>query len=305
MEIKRIINGEEIKIALTEQELNEAYREQKRIFDMNEVRDELSNWGLGEILNCCAFPYPSHHYLRDEEIEEAEKALMDKEELMLDIYMEFSRYQEEGHSDYETNMYDACTNVLEMFRDEHWDYLKSYETIDVIAYKKYREDWIKRQNFSDTFMEEVQEDYALFKAECYPNSAYTFHEYLDNYGFLGTSYVCINEFLVAEYHDVVYMNALLTDEEYNQYLEDVSEFVWCDIVSIHGKVFAEKFPISGEMDDEHYQIDAFLDAVSKKYGIEPENVKTYMMDNIHFAPKELPFGAEACGCYKNGELQYL
>lgn len=147
MEIKRIINGEEIKIALTEQELNAAYREQKRIFDMNEVRDELSNWGLGEILNCCAFPYPSHHYLRDEEIEEAEKALMDKEELMLDIYMEFSRYQEEGHSDYETNMYDACTNVLEMFRDEHWDYLKSYETIDVIAYKKYREDWIKRQNF--------------------------------------------------------------------------------------------------------------------------------------------------------------
>ena len=101
------------------------------------------------------------------------------------------------------------------------------------------------------------------------------------------------------------MNALLTDEEYNQYLEDVSEFVWCDIVSIHGKVFAERFPISGEMDDEHYQIDAFLDAVSKKYGIEPENVKTYMMDNIHFAPKELPFGAEACGCYKNGELQYL
>ena len=39
MEIKRIINGEEIKIALTEQELNAAYREQKRIFDMNEVRD--------------------------------------------------------------------------------------------------------------------------------------------------------------------------------------------------------------------------------------------------------------------------
>ena len=25
---------------------------------------------------------------------------------------------------------------------------------------------------------------------------------------------------------------------------------------------------------------------------------------IDFASKELPFGAEACGCYKNGELQF-
>ena len=81
--------------------------------------------------------------------------------------------------------------------------------------------------------------------------------------------------------------------------------MWYDIVSVNGKIAAEKFPISGEMDDEFYQIDDFLEAVAKKYGVGPDEVKTYMMDGIDFDPKELPFGAEACGCYKNGELQFL
>lgn len=35
------------------------------------------------------------------------------------------------------------------------------------------------------------------------------------------------------------------------------------------------------------------------------NERTYMMDNIAFSPKKMSFGAEICGCYKNGELQFL
>ena len=59
------------------------------------------------------------------------------------------------------------------------------------------------------------------------------------------------------------------------------------------------------MDAEFYQIDDFLEAVAKKYGVGSGEVKTYMMAGIDFSPKELPFGAESCGCYKNGELQFL
>ena len=40
MKIKRTINAGELVITLTSQELNEAYQEQKRILDINEVRDD-------------------------------------------------------------------------------------------------------------------------------------------------------------------------------------------------------------------------------------------------------------------------
>lgn len=79
------------------------------------------------------------------------------------------------------------------------------------------------------------------------------------------------------------------------------KFTWRDIVEINGKHYAEEFSISGLMDDENvYQIDDFLDSVGRKYNVYPGNIKTYMMDNIDFDPKELRFGAESCGCYING-----
>ena len=79
------------------------------------------------------------------------------------------------------------------------------------------------------------------------------------------------------------------------------KFTWRDIVEINGKHYAEEFPISGLKDGESvYQIDDFLDAVGRKYNVEPEKIKTYMMDGIDFDPKELCFGAESCGCYING-----
>ena len=43
MEIKREVNGKEIVVTLTDKELNEAYQEQKRIWDINEVRDVLQD----------------------------------------------------------------------------------------------------------------------------------------------------------------------------------------------------------------------------------------------------------------------
>lgn len=305
MKIKRIICGEELVITLSNKELNEAYREQKRIFDINEVRETLKEWELGDILRHCHFPYPSYHYLQEEKIKEAEEKLLENEDLMLDIYERFGDYLAQGNIDYGTDMDNACTEILKQFGKEYPDFLKPYESIDAIAYRKYQEDWIKRQNFSKEFMDEIQKEYLECKKKYYPNSTYTFQQYLDNYGFHGSCYVCIAEFREVEYLDAVYMNDLLSAEEYQEYLEDTAEYTWRDIVSVNGKITAEMFPVSGEMDDEFYRIDDFLEAVAKKYGVETDSVKTYMMDGIDFDPKELPFGAEACGCYKNGELQFM
>ena len=40
--------------------------------------------------------------------------------------------------------------------------------------------------------------------------------------------------------------------------------------------------------------------LQKKYDVSPDDVQTYMMDNIEFDPSTVPFGAEACGCYVDG-----
>jgi len=78
----------------------------------------------------------------------------------------------------------------------------------------------------------------------------------------------------------------------------VKEYVWKDVVRINGKDTAEVFKISGAMDDvDVYQIDDFLKYVAEKYGVERDDIKTYMMDNIDFDPEAVEFGAEDCGCY--------
>ena len=87
---------------------------------------------------------------------------------------------------------------------------------------------------------------------------------------------------------------------------DTNKFTWKDIVRVNGKISAEEFEISGVMDGEDiYQIDDFLEAVAEKYGVDTGDIETYMMDNIDFNPKELPFGAEDCGCYINGMAEWL
>lgn len=82
-------------------------------------------------------------------------------------------------------------------------------------------------------------------------------------------------------------------------------YTWKDIVKVNGIISAEEFEISGEMDDEDvYQIDDFYDSVAEKYGVDVGDIKTYMMDNIEFDAKYLPFGAEDCGCYINGRAEW-
>lgn len=85
-----------------------------------------------------------------------------------------------------------------------------------------------------------------------------------------------------------------------------NKYTWKDVVKVNGKITAEEFEISGVMDDDDvYQIDDFLKAVAQKYGVDIDDVETYMMDDIDFNPSELPYGAEECGCYINGVAEWL
>ena len=81
------------------------------------------------------------------------------------------------------------------------------------------------------------------------------------------------------------------------------QYLWKDIIKIGDKIYAEMFPISGDMDDdETFRIDEFISLAAGKYGVNEEDIQTYMLDGIEFDANalKLPFGAEMCGCYING-----
>ena len=86
-------------------------------------------------------------------------------------------------------------------------------------------------------------------------------------------------------------------------------YTWKDIVAINGICYAEEFPISGEKDgdedDVYYQLDDFYEAVAEKYGVDVDDIETYMMDGIEFDPRVLAWGAEDCGCYIDGTAEWL
>lgn len=86
----------------------------------------------------------------------------------------------------------------------------------------------------------------------------------------------------------------------------MNKYTWKDIVKVNGKFYAEEFEISGEMDDENtYRIDDFIQAVADKYGVDPDDVETYMMDHVDFNPFLVPFDAADCGCYINGVAEWM
>lgn len=76
---------------------------------------------------------------------------------------------------------------------------------------------------------------------------------------------------------------------------------WWDVVEINGKHYCEVFEISGKLDGpDNFQIDEFLQSVAWKHGVDVDDIKTYMMDNIEFNPEGMKFGAECCGCWIDG-----
>ncbi len=148
-------------------------------------------------------------------------------------------------------------------------------------------------------------------------------EYIEKeFGWLEQSGISLDKWLITDHDDEYewarYINYLINWAFENSYSEDKDisplsftewinkpRYTWKDIVCINGVFYAEEFEISGKMDDKtHYDISDFFSAVAKKYGVDVDDVQTYMMDNIDFNPQQMPYGAEACGCYVNGKPEW-
>lgn len=218
MKIERLIDGCKIEIELTSEELNKAYAEEKRKLDIQEVRDVLTELNPGDTLKMCSFPYPSHRYLRDDKIEEAEQNIMDNEELMLQISDQFQEIQVMCNSSYNKSMEVACKLVLKQFGEKYPYFLKGYETIEVIAYQRYQQDWIRNRHYSEAFLQRIHKEHEEYFQV---NRCISFAEYIDEFGFEGECYACIDEFLESEYLDETYMKSLLDEKEYLEYLKDI------------------------------------------------------------------------------------
>ncbi len=87
------------------------------------------------------------------------------------------------------------------------------------------------------------------------------------------------------------------------------KYTWKDVVKIGDNVYAEEHEISGETEggilSQHYKVDDFFLAVSKKHMVNIDDIKTYMFDHIEFNPTGLEFGATDCGCYIDGTPEWL
>ena len=219
MEIKRTLFGEEVSITLTPAEMAEAYQEYKEELELQEVKDTLSEWDLGEVLKSCKFPYPGHAYILDERIETAEEMIFEDKELLSEIYDKFMNFNVMETGTYNECMEWACEEGLEEWGKKHPDFLEQFKDIAAIAYEKYKEAWVKERNYSPEFLAEIQEAYEEAVREF--GSPSCLEEYIDEHGYGGECYVCFEEFLGAEYQDQEYMKELLTEEEYVKYCEDI------------------------------------------------------------------------------------
>lgn len=91
--------------------------------------------------------------------------------------------------------------------------------IQTLAYTLYKVDWLRR--ISHDRIADLVKNYYEEQKECSFDD-WTIEDYFDEYGFNGEMYVCLNEFLDAEYRDKEYMKKLLDNPAlYDEYLADI------------------------------------------------------------------------------------
>lgn len=144
-------------------------------------------------------------------------------------------------------IYSLCRNLLNTYRDDETELDEMEGVNDVIdeaanfvnafqnsvlsdeirnirttAYEKYQHDWMISQGIGEEALDKAVQDYILDTKE--NNHETAFSEWLFEHGFGGSIWVCYDEFLGAEYQDQEYMAYLLTEDEYEKYLADISNF---------------------------------------------------------------------------------
>lgn len=143
--------------------------------------------------------------------------------------------------------YWACKSVLYAYHEE--ENLKSLEKFGVVidemsafvdafdnsplfqmlsdirqtAYEKYQHDWMISHGIREKAINHAVQEYISVTRED-RDSETAFSDWLFDQGFDGSLWVCYAEFLGAEYQDKEYMEYLLTEDEYEKYLADISNF---------------------------------------------------------------------------------
>ncbi len=96
--------------------------------------------------------------------------------------------------------------------------LEQDASIEIIAYQKYKKDWLQQRNYKEDIFDEIKTGY---EQECKEHGkTQSFEQYFEEYGIYGEIYCCFDEFLDNEYQDEEYMKDLLTATEYEEYLNE-------------------------------------------------------------------------------------
>lgn len=90
-----------------------------------------------------------------------------------------------------------------------------------LAYAKYQLYWMIEHGHSIKELMQAVNDYDHEYAD--DTLMDRFEQWDEEEGFKGSLWVCMDEFLGAEYQDKAYMRGILTDTEYAAYLDDIGE----------------------------------------------------------------------------------
>ena len=112
--------------------------------------------------------------------------------------------------------------------------MKEYKKIQIVAYGKYQLDWMIKHGCSLNDLWKIFTELATQQIEDDPddipiNGSETElfadmlrNRFLNDVGFSGSLFACMDEFLETEYLNTDYMRELLTADEYTEYLKDIS-----------------------------------------------------------------------------------
>ena len=99
------------------------------------------------------------------------------------------------------------------------------ETIKDVAYEKYQLDWMMKHNISlNDLVEELgnaaHEMYLNNPGSGFPNLHNVFNEWESTKGFSEGIWSCKDEFIAHEYQDKAYIEALLSNNEVEEYISE-------------------------------------------------------------------------------------
>lgn len=113
-----------------------------------------------------------------------------------------------------------------------------------LAYTIYKINWMRHisaEQMSDIVKDYFDECQSLRDEGIMPDQ--TLDEYIEERGFSGQIYVCFDEFMQSEYKDREYIQSLLSESQFKQYLDDI------DTIDSHTNDCSAAFIIKNQSSD--------------------------------------------------------